>query len=107
MTCHRLNSRSACMNPVSRFICRNMNRHVEDHMFPMLPQHRLADLHARIRDDLPAPTPGIIAGSRETRPAFIRQPGYEDYHPRRALPPTTRPYRDGCHTAAPGAVPAK
>lgn len=76
-------------------------------MFPMVPYHRLPELHERIKDDLPAPTPGIIAGYREMWPAFIRQLKYEDYYLRRDLPATARPYRDDLHTAAPGAVPAE
>ncbi len=107
VTDHRLNSRTVLMNPVSRFIYWNMNYHVEHHMFPMVPYHRLPELHERIKDDLPAPTPGIIAGYREMWPAFIRQLKYEDYYLRRDLPATARPYRDDLHTAAPGAVPAE
>jgi fatty acid desaturase len=107
VTDHRLNSRTVYMNPISRFIYWNMNYHVEHHMFPMVPYHRLPDLHARIKDDLPAPTPGIIAGYREMWPTFVRQLKYEDYYLRRDLPATARPYRDAYHTAAPGAVPAE
>jgi fatty acid desaturase len=107
VTDHRLNSRTVLMNPISRFIYWNMNYHVEHHMFPMVPYHRLPALHERIRHDLPAPTPSIIAGFREMWPAFIRQLRYEDYYIRRDLPPTARPYREEFHAAAPGAVPAE
>lgn len=41
VTDHRLNSRTVYINPVSRFIYWNMNYHVEHHMFPMVPFHRL------------------------------------------------------------------
>ncbi len=107
VTDHRLNSRTVLMNPVSRFIYWNMNYHVEHHMFPMVPYHRLPALHARIRDDLPAPTPSIAAGYREMWPAFLRQLRYEDYYIRRDLPPTAKPYREDFPAAAPVAVPAE
>jgi fatty acid desaturase len=107
VTDHRLNSRTVLMNPISRFIYWNMNYHVEHHMFPMVPYHRLPALHARIRDDLPAPTPSIAAGFREMWPAFIRQMKYEDYCLPRDLPATAKPYRGEFHAAAPGAVPAE
>jgi fatty acid desaturase len=97
VTDHRLNSRTVYMNPVSRFIYWNMNYHVEHHMFPMVPYHALPELHALIKDDLPPPSPSILAGYREMIPAFLRQLRYEDYYLRRALPPTARPYRDELH----------
>jgi fatty acid desaturase len=93
VTDHRLNSRTVLMNPVSRFIYWNMNYHVEHHMFPMVPYHQLPALHARIRDDLPAPCPSIAAGFAEMWPALRRQMANEDYFVRRDLPPTARPYR--------------
>ncbi len=96
---HRLNSRTVLMNPVSRFIYWNMNYHVEHHMFPMVPYHRLPELHERIKDDLPAPTPSIIAGFREMWPALKRQLANEEYFIQRALPPTARPYKVGLHEA--------
>jgi fatty acid desaturase len=104
VTDHRLNSRTVYMNPVSRFIYWNMNYHVEHHMFPMVPYHRLPDLHARIRHDLPEPTPSIAAGFREMWPALLRQLRNEDYFIRRDLPPTARPYREDYHSAALGAA---
>ncbi len=104
VTDHRLNSRTVLMNPVSRFIYWNMNYHVEHHMFPMVPYHRLPDLHVRIRDDLPAPCPSILAGYRQMWPALRRQLAYEDYYLRRDLPPTARPYREDFHQRALGAV---
>ena len=52
---HRLNSRTVYINPISRFVYWNMNYHVEHHMFPMVPYHRLPELHEKIKHDLPAP----------------------------------------------------
>jgi len=94
VTDHRLNSRTVLMNPVSRFIYWNMNYHVEHHMFPMVPYHRLPALHERIRHDLPAPNPSIWHALREMAPALIRQLKYEDYFIRRDLPATAKPYRE-------------
>ncbi len=101
---HRLNSRTVLMNPISRFIYWNMNYHVEHHMFPMVPYHRLPELHEMIKHDLPAPTPSVWAGYREMWPALKRQLMNEDYYIRRDLPPTARPYRDDLHNAALGAA---
>lgn len=101
---HRLNSRTVYMNPVSRFIYWNMNYHVEHHMFPMVPYHRLPALHAAIRHDLPAPNPSIAAAVAEMWPALRRQLANEDYFLRRTLPPTARPYREDFHAEALGAA---
>jgi fatty acid desaturase len=99
---HRLNSRTVYMNPISRFIYWNMNYHVEHHMFPMVPYHRLPELHAAIRHDLPPPTPSIWAGYREMWPIWMRQLRGEDVFLKRELPPTARPYREDFHAAALG-----
>ncbi|MEM9894156.1 MAG: fatty acid desaturase [Actinomycetota bacterium] len=77
---HRLNTRTMYLGPVLRFLYWNMNYHVEHHMFPMVPTHNLAALHAEIKDDLPAPSRSIVAAYREIIPALIRQhrdPTYE------------------------------
>jgi fatty acid desaturase len=97
VTDHRLNTRTVYMNPISRFIYLNMNYHVEHHMFPMVPYHALPRLHALIKDDLPTPSPSILAGYREMIPAFLRQLRYEDFYIRRTLPPTAKPYKDELH----------
>ena len=94
VTDHRLNSRTVYMNPVSRFIYWNMNYHVEHHMFPMVPYHRLPALHEAIRHDLPAPSPSIAAGFAEMWPALKRQLRNEEYFIRRALPATAHPYHE-------------
>lgn len=101
---HRLNSRTVHMNPVSRFIYLNMNYHVEHHMFPMVPYHRLPALHERIKDDLPAPNPSILAAYREVWPALLRQLRYEDFYIRRDLPSTAQPYREDFHSGALGVL---
>ena len=101
---HRLNSRTVCMNPVSRFIYWNMNYHVEHHMFPMVPYHALPALHQKIRHDLPAASPSIAAGMREMWPALRRQLADEEYFIKRQLPATARPYREDLHAKALGAA---
>jgi fatty acid desaturase len=107
VTDHRLNSRTVYMNPLSRFIYWNMNYHVEHHMFPMVPYHRLPSLHALIRDDLPAPSPSIAAAFAEMLPALRRQLASEDYFLKRELPPSARPYREDFHLAALGRAAAE
>lgn len=52
---HRLNARTIMMGPVLRFIYSNMNYHIEHHMFPMVPYHRLPALHVVIKHDCPPP----------------------------------------------------
>lgn len=96
---HRLNSRTIYMNPLFRFLYWNMNYHVEHHMFPMVPYHRLPALHARIRDDCPEPYPSIWAAYREIVPALRRQMRDPEWHVRRELPPTARSFRPDLHGA--------
>jgi len=103
---HRLNSRTVYMNPISRFIYWNMNYHVEHHMFPMVPYHRLPELHALIKDDLPPPNTSILEALREVIPAVRRQIRSEEYYLRRDLPPSAKPYREDLHVEALG-IPAQ
>jgi fatty acid desaturase len=99
---HRLNSRTVYMNPISRFIYWNMNYHVEHHMFPMVPYHRLPELHEKIKHDLPAPQTSMWQAYKEVIPAVFRQMKNEDYFIKRELPPTAQPYREDLHQAALG-----
>ncbi len=85
---HRLNTRTVYMNPILRFLYWNMNYHVEHHMFPTVPTHNLAALHAEIKDDLPEASPSIIAAYRELVPALIRQRRDPAYEIERPLPAT-------------------
>ncbi|MCR9157644.1 MAG: fatty acid desaturase family protein [Rhodobacteraceae bacterium] len=104
VTDHRLNSRTVYINPVSRFIYWNMNYHVEHHMFPMVPYHRLPDLHAAIKHDLPAANTSMWQAYGEILPVLRRQLAYEDVFLKRDLPPTAKPYREDFHAAALGAA---
>jgi fatty acid desaturase len=94
---HRLNSRTVMMNPVFRFLYWNMNYHVEHHMFPMVPYHRLPELHEKLRADMPEPYPSTFAAYREIVPTLIRQRREPEFFIRRELPATARPYRPDLH----------
>jgi fatty acid desaturase len=95
---HRLNTRTVYMNPISRYIYWNMNYHVEHHMFPMVPYHALPRLHALIKDDLPPPNTSILDGYREIVASLRRQKTDPDYHYRKDLPSTAKPYREEFHS---------
>ena len=97
---HRLNCRTVCMNPVSRFLYWNMNYHVEHHMFPLVPYYRLPELHEACAFDFPAPNRSILSGYAEMLPALWRQRTDPDFHLRRPLPATATPYQDGPARAA-------
>ena len=83
---HRLNSRTVLMNPALRFLYWNMNYHVEHHMFPMVPYHKLPELHAEIRKELPYVYPSVWAAYKEIIPTLIRQRKDPTYFIRRELP---------------------
>jgi fatty acid desaturase len=103
---HRLNSRTVLMNPISRFIYWNMNYHVEHHMFPMVPYHRLPELHEKIKHDLQAPNRSIRQAYAEAWPYLVRQFRGEEVCLRRELPSSAKPYREDLDGDAPG-VPAQ
>jgi fatty acid desaturase len=89
---HRLNTRTVRMNPLNRFLYWNMNYHVEHHMFPMVPYHRLPELHEEIKHDLPPACPGLLAAYREIIPAVLRQLKDQTYYVRRELPDGAAPF---------------
>lgn len=97
VTDHRLNSRTVYINPISRFIYWNMNYHIEHHMFPMVPYYRLPELHAKIKHDLPEPSPSMFAAYAEFVPVLLRQLRNEELFITRALPATAQAYRDDLH----------
>jgi fatty acid desaturase len=88
---HRLNTRTIRMNPVSRFLYWNMNYHVEHHLFPMIPYHRLPELHEEIKHDLAPAYPSLWAAYKEIVPAVLRQLKDQTYYVRRELPPGAAP----------------
>jgi len=99
VTDHRLNSRTVYMNPVSRFIYWNMNYHLEHHMFPMVPYHKLPELHQRVRHDFPAANTSMWQAYRdEVIPALRRQMTDPDYTIVKELPAGAQPYAPALHT---------
>jgi fatty acid desaturase len=97
---HRLNSRTIYMNPIFRFIYWNMNYHVEHHMFPMVPYHRLPAVHEVLKADLPKPYASTIEAYREIIPALLRQMKDPEYFVKRELPKTAKPFRPELHSDA-------
>jgi fatty acid desaturase len=103
---HRLNSRTVYMNPAFRYLYWNMNYHVEHHMFPMVPYHRLPQLHARMKEDCPEPYPSTWAAYREIVPALLRQLRDPEWFVRRELPAGAKAYRPEFHGEIVHAAPA-
>jgi Na+-transporting NADH:ubiquinone oxidoreductase subunit F len=91
---HRLNSRTVHMNAINRYLYWNMNYHIEHHMFPLVPYHALAKLHAVVKDDCPMPYPGILAAWREIVPTLLRQVKDPGHHIKRRLPEPRPRLRD-------------
>ncbi len=91
---HRLNTRTVYMGRVNRFIYLNMNYHIEHHMFPMVPYHRLSDLHEQVKHDMPEAYSSLWAAYKEIIPAVLRQLKDQTYYIRRELPSGAAPYRD-------------
>jgi fatty acid desaturase len=89
---HRLNTRTVKMCVVNRFLYWNMNYHVEHHMFPMVPCHRLAELHEEIKHDCAPAYPSLWAAWREIIPAILRQLQDQEYFVRRELVPGAAPF---------------
>ena len=92
---HRLNSRTVYMNPIFRFVYWNMNYHVEHHMFPMVPYHRLPELHAEMKSDCPPPYRSFWHAYSEIVPTLLRQLREPTYFVRRQLPPGAGPAKLG------------
>ena len=88
---HRLNSRTVYMNPVLRFLYWNMNYHVEHHMFPMVPYHRLPELHEEMKPHSPPAYNGLLDAYREIIPALLKQAKDPTYHVVRQLPENAKP----------------
>jgi fatty acid desaturase len=91
---HRLNTRTVKMCWFNRFLYWNMNYHVEHHMFPMVPYHRLPDLHEEIQHELAPVYPSIWAAYKELVPAILKQLKDQSYYVRRELPPGATPFNE-------------
>jgi MocE subfamily Rieske [2Fe-2S] domain protein len=83
---HRLNCRTVRMNFINRFFYWNMNYHIEHHMFPLVPYHRLPELHEAVKDDCPPPYTSLWHAWREIAPALLRQVKEPAWHVKRQLP---------------------
>ena len=70
---HRLTTRTMNVNPILRFFYCSMNYHVEHHMFPMVPFHALKKLHEQVKDQMPAPSKGVISALAEVFVTKTRQ----------------------------------
>ena len=92
---HRLNCRTVYMGRVHRFLYWNMNYHVEHHMFPLVPYHRLPELHAAIKDDCPEPYPSLWKAWQEIFPAILKQVKEPAWHVKRKLPPPRTRVEEG------------
>jgi fatty acid desaturase len=91
---HRLNTRTVKMCRINRFLYWNMNYHVEHHMFPMIPYHRLPELHEELKHDLAPAYPSIWAAYRELVPAVLHQLKDPTHYVRRELPAGATPFQD-------------
>ncbi len=97
---HRYTTRTVMMNPVFRFLYLNMNYHVEHHMFPNVPYHRLPELHAEIADTLPPPSPSTWHAYREIVGALWRQRRDPDHEVPRNVPTVMGPDVSGVRLGA-------
>ena len=83
---HRLNCRTVRMNFINRFFYWNMNYHTEHHMYPLVPYHRLPELHEAVKDDCPPPYPSLWSAWKEIVLALQRQVKDPAWHVKRQLP---------------------
>lgn len=107
---HRLNCRTVKMNPVFRYLYWNMNYHIEHHMFPLVPYHKLPRLHELVKDDHPAPYNSTWEAWTEIISALLRQRKDPTYFVERKLPETNRviPQEElGIYSAEPSAADAE
>lgn len=84
---HRLCTRSMHNSWLSRMLYWNMNFHIEHHVYPSVPFHALPALNAAIRDQLPPPSPSLIAAHREIVRVILAQRTNPKATASRALPP--------------------
>ena len=62
---HRLSTRSMDNGWLGRMLYCNMNYHIEHHVFPSIPFHALPALNVAIKDQLPEPSPNLLAAHIE------------------------------------------
>lgn len=84
---HRENTRTVYLNPVFRYLYLNMNYHLEHHVIPMVPYHRLPELHKLVKPQAPEPYKNLWQVYKEMLPALYKQATQNpDYHIVRTLP---------------------
>jgi MocE subfamily Rieske [2Fe-2S] domain protein len=84
---HRENTRTVYVNPVFRYLYLNMNYHLEHHTIPMVPYHRLPELHKEVHSQTPPPYKNLWQVYKEMIPALYKQATQDpDYHIERPLP---------------------
>jgi fatty acid desaturase len=82
----RLNTRTVLTNPLNRFLVWNMTYHIEHHMYPTVPFHRLPALHAEIKDACPPAYRSTFSAWRELLPALWQQRRDPTYFIQRPIP---------------------
>ena len=83
---HRQNSRSMTNAWLSRMLYWNMNYHIEHHLYPSVPFHALPALNAAIREQLPEPSPSLLAAHAEILRTIAAQRRDPTAFARRRLP---------------------
>jgi fatty acid desaturase len=83
---HRLNTRTVMTNPVFEWLYCNMNYHIEHHTFPMVPYHRLPQLHQMIKLQCPPVYPSSWVAWVELWAALKVQTTDISYQVNRPLP---------------------
>ena len=83
---HRLNTRTVILNPVLSWLYVKLEYHQEHHMFPMVPWHKLPQLHELIKDQMPPPHQGLLSAYREIIPAVFKQAYDTEYMPHSRIP---------------------
>lgn len=101
---HRLNCRTVNMNWLNRFLYWNMNFHIEHHMYPLVPYHKLPQLHALMKNDCPPAYQNLWQAWKEIIPAVIKQNQDPDYYVNRQLPATANPSEYRAPTISYGAA---
>jgi len=76
----RLSSRSISLNPVGRFFYWDMNYHIEHHLYPAVPYHRLNELSHEIQYFLPEKHKGLWSAWKDILLYLRRRKVEEDYH---------------------------
>lgn len=59
------NTRTTFTNRIVRFLAWNMPYHVEHHVWPAVPFHRLPEVHGLMKDELRVTSEGYVAFTRE------------------------------------------